>query len=101
MTSSARELLQEALVLSEDERLELASEIIASVDRPRYADWEATWRAELDHRTAAAKARGDLLSALAATSAEYCHRQKGAAMAAPTSGRRLVSPSRRRGLSEA
>jgi hypothetical protein len=38
MTSSARKLLQDALVLPEDERLELASEIIASVDGPRDAD---------------------------------------------------------------
>jgi hypothetical protein len=30
-------------VLPEDERLELASEIIASVDVPRDADWDAAW----------------------------------------------------------
>jgi putative addiction module component (TIGR02574 family) len=58
MTSSARKLLQDALGLPEDERLELASEIIASVDGPRDADWEAAWLAELDRRTEAAKARG-------------------------------------------
>jgi putative addiction module component (TIGR02574 family) len=58
MTSSARKLLQDALALSEDERLELASEIIASVDGPRDADWEAAWLAELDRRTEAAKVRG-------------------------------------------
>ena len=59
MTSSARKLLQDALVLSEDERLELASEIIASVDGPRDADWETAWLAELDRRAEAAKARGE------------------------------------------
>jgi putative addiction module component (TIGR02574 family) len=58
MTSSARKLLQDALVLSEDERLELASETIASVDGPRDVDWDAAWLAELDRRTEAAKARG-------------------------------------------
>ncbi len=58
MTRSARKLLQDALVLSEDERLELALEIIASVDGPRDADWEAVWLAELDRRAEAAKARG-------------------------------------------
>jgi putative addiction module component (TIGR02574 family) len=49
---------QDALVLPEDERLELASEIIASVDGPRDADWDAAWLAELDRRADAAKARG-------------------------------------------
>ena len=58
MTSSARKLLEDALELSEDERLKLASEIIASVDGPQDADWEAAWLAELDRRSEAAKARG-------------------------------------------
>jgi putative addiction module component (TIGR02574 family) len=62
MTSSARKLLQDALVLPEDERLELASEIIASVDGPRDANWDASWLAELDRRTEAAKARGETAS---------------------------------------
>jgi putative addiction module component (TIGR02574 family) len=58
MTGSARKLLQDVLALPEDERLELASEIIASVDGPRDGDWEAVWLAELDRRADAAKARG-------------------------------------------
>jgi putative addiction module component (TIGR02574 family) len=62
MTSSARKLLQDALVLPEDARLELASEIIASVDGPGESDWEAAWLAELDRRTGAAKARGETAS---------------------------------------
>lgn len=62
MTSSARKLLEDALELSEDERLELASEIIASVDGPHDADWEAAWLAELDRRTEAAKARNGAAS---------------------------------------
>jgi putative addiction module component (TIGR02574 family) len=62
MTSSARKLLQDALVLPEDERLELASEIIASVDGPSESDWEAAWLTELDRRTDAAKARGETAS---------------------------------------
>ncbi len=62
MTSSARKLLEDALSLTEDERLELASEIIASVDGPRDADWEEAWLAELDRRVAAAKARGEVAS---------------------------------------
>jgi putative addiction module component (TIGR02574 family) len=58
MTSAARKLLQDVLALPEDERLELASEILASVDGPADADWEATWLAELDRRAEAARARG-------------------------------------------
>jgi hypothetical protein len=38
MTGSARKLLQDALALPEDERLELAAEIIASVDGSGDAD---------------------------------------------------------------
>jgi len=59
MTDAARKLLRDVLALPEDERLELASEIIASVDGPHDADWEAVWLAELDRRTAAAKQRGE------------------------------------------
>jgi putative addiction module component (TIGR02574 family) len=59
MTSAARRLLQDVLALPEDERLELASEIIASVDGPRDANWEGAWLAELDRRVEAANARGD------------------------------------------
>jgi putative addiction module component (TIGR02574 family) len=59
MSSAARKLLQDALVLPEHERLELASELIASVDGPQDADWDATWLAELDRRARAATARGE------------------------------------------
>jgi len=60
MTGSARRLLEDVLSLPEEERLELASEIIASVDGPPDADWETAWLAELDRRVAASKARGSL-----------------------------------------
>ena len=40
----ARKLLQDVLALPEQERLELATEIIASVDGPRDADWDARKR---------------------------------------------------------
>jgi putative addiction module component (TIGR02574 family) len=62
MTSSARKLLQDVLALPEDERLELASEIIASVDGQGEGNWEGTWLAELDRRADAAKARGGTAS---------------------------------------
>jgi putative addiction module component (TIGR02574 family) len=60
MTGSTHRLLQDVLALSEDERLELASEIIASVDGPRDADWDSAWLAELDRRVESADARGEV-----------------------------------------
>jgi putative addiction module component (TIGR02574 family) len=62
MIGSARKLLEDALSLPEDERLALASEIIASVDGPRDTDLEQAWLAELDRRVDAAKARGEIAS---------------------------------------
>lgn len=59
MSEAARKLLQEVLSLPENERLELASEVIASVDGPADAGWEAAWLGELDRRVEAAKARGE------------------------------------------
>ena len=59
MREAGRKLLQDVLTLPEGERLELASAIIASVDGPPDADWDAAWLAELDHRTDAAKTRGE------------------------------------------
>jgi putative addiction module component (TIGR02574 family) len=58
MSDAARKLLDEALALPEQERLELASEIIASVDGRGDADWDEAWLAELDRRTEAARGRG-------------------------------------------
>lgn len=58
MSSSARKLLHQALALPEDERLALASEIIASVDGPEDAGWDAAWLGELDKRVEAARSRG-------------------------------------------
>ncbi len=59
MTSSARKLLDEVLALPEGERIEIASEILASVDGPPDADWEAAWSTELDRRADAARKRGE------------------------------------------
>lgn len=59
MSDAARKILQDVLALPENERLELASEIIASVDGPRDGDWEAAWLSELDRRTEAAKQHGE------------------------------------------
>ena len=62
VTTPARRILEDALSLPEDQRLELASEIIASVDGPRDADWDDAWLAELDRRVAAGKVRGEAAS---------------------------------------
>ena len=59
MTSPARKLLENALSLPEEDRLELASELIASVDGPQDADWEQAWLAEVDRRVHAATKRGE------------------------------------------
>jgi putative addiction module component (TIGR02574 family) len=57
MTTGARKLLNDLLTLSEEDRLDIASAMIASVDGPPDADWDAAWLAELDRRVAAAAAR--------------------------------------------
>ena len=59
MTDVAKKLFEAASALPEDERLELASELIASVDRPPDADWESAWVAELDRRVEAAREKGE------------------------------------------
>lgn len=46
----ARELFSAALALPESERLELASNLIASVEGPGDPDWEEAWIEEIDHR---------------------------------------------------
>lgn len=58
MTRSSKAVFDEALALPEEDRLELASELIASVDGPPDADWEAAWTAEIDRRIAAADRAG-------------------------------------------
>ena len=60
MTDAAKKLLEAASALPEEERLELASELVASVDGPPDANWESTWVAELDRRVEAARERGEL-----------------------------------------
>ena len=59
ITDGAKKLLDAASALPEDERLELASGLIASVDGPADGDWESAWLAELDRRVEAARGRGE------------------------------------------
>lgn len=53
MTKAAKAVLAEALRLGGDERTELASEVLASLDGPADADAEAAWDAEIRRRVAA------------------------------------------------
>jgi putative addiction module component (TIGR02574 family) len=50
MADPARDLFTAALALPEDERLHLASELIASVEEPQDAEWDGAWFAELERR---------------------------------------------------
>lgn len=59
MSEAIQVLLQRALILPEDDRLQLASELIASVDGPMDSNWEDEWLAELDRRVERARSEGD------------------------------------------
>ncbi|MGB8223227.1 MAG: addiction module protein [Polyangiales bacterium] len=59
MPDTAKNVLEAARAPSEDERLELASELFASVDGSPDGDWESVWLAELDRRVEAARHRGE------------------------------------------
>ena len=59
MPSAARKILDDALALSPDERLEIAAELMASVDGASDPDWEQAWASELQRRAREADATGD------------------------------------------
>lgn len=56
--SRTSEIRAAALQLSEPERLELATELIESVEGPIDPEWERAWIEEIDRRIAADKAAG-------------------------------------------
>jgi putative addiction module component (TIGR02574 family) len=58
MSPDQKKLLQDALALPERERLQLASELIASVDGEPEDGWQEAWQAEVDRRLDAAEKRG-------------------------------------------
>jgi len=60
VTAGAKKLLDEALLLPEDERAELASELLASLQGPPDADWDHAWLVELDRRVADAESSGEV-----------------------------------------
>jgi putative addiction module component (TIGR02574 family) len=50
MTEEAQELLQKALSLSDEERAELASNLISSLDKTLDPDVDAAWQQEVSRR---------------------------------------------------
>ena len=59
MTQPARKLLRDVLDLPEEDRVQIATEVLASLDGPPDADWDAAWAAELERRQQAAEERGE------------------------------------------
>ena len=59
VTRAARKLLQDVLGLPEEDRVRIATEVLASLDGPPDADWDAAWLAELQARQRAAETRGE------------------------------------------
>ena len=59
MGRAPREIADEALALSEQDRLALAAVLIDSVEGPEDPDWVEEWSKELDHRVAEADRTGD------------------------------------------
>lgn len=50
MTARAQKMVGEALNLTDDERAEVALELVASLDGPRDADAEDAWVTEIERR---------------------------------------------------
>ena len=58
MSNAARKLIDEAMGLTDDERLQVAVELLASVDGPPDGDWQAAWLEELERRRDRVRATG-------------------------------------------
>lgn len=59
MTEPARKLLRDVLGLPEEDRIRIATEVLASLDGPPDANWAQAWEAELERRRQAAAERGE------------------------------------------
>jgi putative addiction module component (TIGR02574 family) len=59
VTESARKLLRDVLDLPEEDRVRIATELLASLDGAPDADWDSAWVAELQRRLQAAADRGE------------------------------------------
>lgn len=73
MSNTVRDLAQRALQLSERDRLELAAELIDSVETPDPA-WEEIWATELDRRVGEAERTGERGEAWSTIRAEALER---------------------------
>ena len=58
MTHAARKLLKDVLSLPEDDRVWIATEVLASLDGRADSGWDEAWAAELERRQSAAVERG-------------------------------------------
>jgi hypothetical protein len=54
-----RDRLPDVLGLPEEDRVHIATEVLASLDGPPDADWRLAWEAELERRRQAAAERGE------------------------------------------
>lgn len=59
MTEPAGKLLRDVLGLPEEERVRIATEVLASLDGLPDADWDEAWVAEIQRRQQAAAERGE------------------------------------------
>lgn len=51
MSIASKAILTEALRLTDEDRLDLANELLASLDGPADPDWDGSWLMELDRRS--------------------------------------------------
>jgi hypothetical protein len=65
MNAAAKKVVDQALALDEHDRLEIVSEILASVDGPVDPDWEEAWAEELRKREASSEPLSDWAAARA------------------------------------
>ena len=56
MTTNAARVLEDALQLDTSERVEIAEELLVSLDEPSRQEIEAAWAAEIQRRAADARA---------------------------------------------
>jgi hypothetical protein len=59
MTRSVRRPLKDVLGLSEEDRVQIATEVLASLDEPPDAGWDDAWASELAHRQETARKRDE------------------------------------------
>jgi putative addiction module component (TIGR02574 family) len=52
MSEAAKQLLEQAMSLSPEERVRVARQLLSSVDELEEDEWERAWLAELDQRLA-------------------------------------------------